>query len=177
MPKKSLSDLKATVTKLKEPDSKQPDVHQFLVFVDEVPPEHFHDADGVHMNPDFHAAINLRNVLRYVGIAPIMMSTHADMINAMEKSGSGLAQAGVWTVVFPVLPPFVTRMAPPQNEFLRMLHGCLSLDRPLVSQILAEYIEQSPADLHDCKAELQKLIEKVAVALYTRHGTRTHNTF
>ena len=89
---------------------------RFLVFLDEVP-----DSSSVH----FSKALCLRNALRYLGIAPILMSTQPGAQAYVEKTSR--VSLDVWTTVLTRLPPYA-----PMPIGASMKPYSVQSERPLV---------------------------------------------
>lgn len=72
-----------------------------LVFLDEVP-------SSESSNDQFEEVMLLRNVLRAVGVKPILMSTHTGSINAVKKGtdSRGPEEARFWCHVYVDLPQY-----------------------------------------------------------------------
>ena len=91
----------------------------FLVFLDEVPKK-----DNIKM---FNSALCLRNILRYLGIAPILMSTHTGAQEYVGDSSRGIALP--WVHLISILPPYQGSF-PLEQEKLN-----LENERPLVLKL------------------------------------------
>lgn len=107
--------------------------YRFLVFVDEVP------ARGtVHQDASFRRAILLRNLLRAIGVSPILMGTHLGAQNAVGNASrtDDPNPNEAWATIITSLPKFVF---PPhctdRPSFL------IDTDRPLVLQMALQAIQ------------------------------------
>ena len=113
---------------------------KYLVFLDEVPPIG---------DREFRTVLCLRDTLRYLGIAPILMSTHT---GAQDYVGStSRKSADVWTWVLSSLPkytPFPPKISQP---------GLVDTERPLVLALTQQLRVPS---LPQTVREIQKLLQK-----------------
>lgn len=98
-----------------------------LVFLDEVPP--------MSSRESFMNVVVLRDVLRTIGICPILMSTHTGAHNAVPSGGDSRAKEGeTWCRVFLQLPQFhATEPAYRTNPWLK------KTERPLVARLVIDY--------------------------------------
>jgi hypothetical protein len=125
-PNATLSMLRARVLSKEE---------NMLVFLDEVP-----GGDSRW----FSEVMVLGNVLRAIGICPILMSTNSGAQNAVQSgTNSRDGDRGVWCRVFVKLPKFQT---PPQNPAASGWLG--ENERPLISTLVLQH----------CSVELTPLV-------------------
>lgn len=123
-----------------------------LVFLDEVPPADSSDKQFVFV-------MLLRNVLRALGVKPILMSTHSGAINAVKNavklgsdSRSGTEDA-FWCHVFVDLPKYQTGPgAAEENPWL------VPTERPLVAAYMEEGEEKT--DLGTIVSYIQQKLQR-----------------
>ena len=141
------------------PNSKQPDaiitfssiqgkiknhVGPWLVFLDEIPPLG---------NADHWLFVRLRDVLRALGISPVVMSTHTGAQNAfIQGSDSSSTDSDPhWCRLVTRMPRFHTTKKPSEIPYL------CPLERPLVASYLSE--------LDGTETSLDEIIESVQLRL------------
>jgi hypothetical protein len=129
----------------------------WLVFIDEVPPA---EEEG------FLSAMKLRDILRSLGIAPILMSTHSGAHSAVRKrfADSRGGDPYRWVHISCQLGPALwTDETPKQGTALDLV--AQSLDRPLVKQLAIEGIKQVNPEASEL-AKLQGAIRYIGMRLY-----------
>jgi len=133
--------------KLKElKDSIKP--NKYLVFLDEVPPQG---------DDEYTTVLCLRDIFRYLGIAPILMSTHTGVQDYAGKTSR--VSLDVWTWVVSTLPkfePFPSR--PP--VFL------VETERPLVLQYAIQELAEKRT-LPEIVQGLQRTLQKKKLDAWT----------
>lgn len=151
--------------------------HRFLVFMDEAPPE--------SNRVGFFVVISMRNIMRALGIAPILMSTHTGAHNAVPTRGADSrgGESNTWVHLVSKLPGAVV-----PEGFLNTLSGkknkknleaffleAAMLDRPLISNMMQDFIAAGCGEekkSHDEEQEddakvLQRLLHAIAKQLWT----------
>jgi len=114
---------------------------KYLVFLDEVPPKG---------SDEYPIALCLRDIFRYLGIAPILMSTHT---GAQDYVGSiSRFSLDIWTWVVSTLPKF--------EPFPENPPACLvKTERPIVLQFAKSQLSQGctlPEIIHGLQRMLQQ---------------------
>jgi hypothetical protein len=165
-PPESFSELRTRVVQLLD------DGHRFLVFVDEAPPE--------SNRTGFFNVISLRNILRALGITPILMSTHTGAHNAVPTKGddSRGGEGKTWVHLIAKLPGAV---GPEQGfgalsgreNLAAFFREAATLDRPLVSNMLQVFLADSNANEkkehtdEEDSTVLLRLLHTIATHLWT----------
>jgi hypothetical protein len=115
-------------------------VGKTFVFLDEVP-------DKVD-NDSFYDVVLLRDVLRAIGICPILMSTHSGAQNAVPTGTNSRGGADhLWCRVFSRLPRYHNT-----EEILGQNKWLLKTERPLVASLMVE---------HSQKEKLSEIVDMV----------------
>lgn len=112
---------------------------KFLVFLDEVPPKE---------NDDFKCVICLRDTLRYIGISPILMSTHTgaqDYVGVTSRQTSS-----TWTWIMSSLPAHSPTQSPPPAILM-------DTERPLIQNFVKEIGKEK--DLRHLVIEIRQKLQ------------------
>ena len=120
---------------------------KFLVFLDEVP------AKG---EAGFHETVCLRDTLRYLGISPVLMSTHTGSQDYLMKGSRG--SSSVWMHIISRLPSFTPFPMP------RPISSFLPSERPLV---LGTAMGMSQATLPEVVQQVRKRLQESKLHAWT----------
>jgi hypothetical protein len=142
------------------------DGQRFLVFVDKAPPE----SD----RPGFFVVISLRDILRALGITPILMSTHAGAHTAVptRSADSRAGESSTWVHFITKLPGTVAQgncfdALSGKENIAAFFREAAALDRPLVTNMLQVFVAgHDEQENEDDVSVLQQLLHAIAKHLW-----------